>query len=83
MVSVILDISTCFTYQNSFYFILFIPILVKPQGIPQCASVSYVIDLTELLINGWPDDGLTKKLVMTSEYNPGIFLNKLVNWKLQ
>jgi hypothetical protein len=55
-----LDISTCFTHQPRFYSILFITMLVKPHGIPQFASISYVIDLTELLINGWPEDGFSE-----------------------
>jgi hypothetical protein len=49
-----------FTHQSNFYCILFITILVKSHGIPQHANVSYtrIIDLIELLINGWPEDGL-------------------------
>jgi hypothetical protein len=37
---------------------LFITILVKPRAIPQCVSILYVTDLIELLMNGWPEDGL-------------------------
>jgi hypothetical protein len=33
---------------------------VKPHGIQSCASISYVLDLIELLFNGRPDDGLLK-----------------------
>jgi DNA-directed RNA polymerase subunit N (RpoN/RPB10) len=44
--------------NNWFYLILSITNLVKPHGIPQCASISHVLDLIELLFNGWPEDGL-------------------------
>jgi hypothetical protein len=37
-----------------------IPCSLKPHGISQCASISYVLDLIELLFNGWPDDGHLK-----------------------
>jgi hypothetical protein len=51
-------ISYIYTSKNCFYLILFLTILVKPYGIPQCATITYVMDLIELLINGWPEDGL-------------------------
>jgi hypothetical protein len=53
-----LDILTCFTHQNPFYWILFITINVKPYEIPQYARISYVIDFIQFLINGRPKDGL-------------------------
>jgi hypothetical protein len=45
-------------YKNKFYLILPITTLIKPHRIPQCAGTLYVLDLIELLINWWPEDGL-------------------------
>jgi hypothetical protein len=37
---------------------LSITTLVKPHGIPYCAIIECVLDFIELLIHGWPEDGL-------------------------
>jgi hypothetical protein len=59
MISVILPTYRLVLHnKNWFYSILSIANLVKPQGIPQYASISSVLHLIELLINGWPEDGL-------------------------
>jgi hypothetical protein len=48
--------------HNKTWFYLFLSVtnLAKLHGIPQCASISYVLDLIELLFNGWPEYDILK-----------------------
>jgi hypothetical protein len=47
----------------------------ETHGVPWCASMSYVLDLIELLINGWSEDGLLEIEICSrhnSVFNTGL-----------